>query len=74
MARWAMINPLRIWRNSHGLSQKEAAVRIGVKPMTLSRWERAKHFPHQKHWALIEEKTGIAASQLVEHVKAEAAS
>lgn len=61
-----MTNPLRIWRDKEELSQKDAAKRLGVTAMTLSRWERGNHFPHRKHWAAIEEKTGIAASKLVE--------
>jgi transcriptional regulator with XRE-family HTH domain len=62
-------NPLRVWRDDHKLSQKHAAKLIGVPPMTLSRWERGDHFPHKKHWQLIEDATGIAPSVLVEHVK-----
>lgn len=62
-------NPLKAWRDNHKLSQMQAAKLIGVPPMTLSRWERGDHFPHRKHWHLIEAATGIAASALVEHVK-----
>jgi DNA-binding XRE family transcriptional regulator len=62
-------NPLKVWRADHKLSQKHAAKLIGVPPMTLSRWERGDHFPHKKHWQLIESATGIAPSVLVKHVK-----
>jgi len=62
-------NPLKVWRANHKLSQKHAAKLIGVSTMTLSRWERGDHFPHKKHWQLIEDATKIAPSVLVDHVK-----
>jgi transcriptional regulator with XRE-family HTH domain len=62
-------NPLKAWRTDRKLSQKQVAKLIGVPPMTLSRWERGDHFPHKRHWTLIEDATGIAPSVLVSHVK-----
>jgi ribosome-binding protein aMBF1 (putative translation factor) len=67
-------NPLKAWRErdpAKKVPQEELAKLIGVKAMTVSRWERGSHLPNKKHWADIEKATGIAASQLVEHVKAE---
>lgn len=62
-------NPLKAWRTDRKLSQKQVAKLIGVPPMTLSRWERGDHFPHKKHWPLIEDATGIAPSVLVSYVR-----
>lgn len=62
-------NPLRIWRDNKKLSQEALAKLIGVRTMTVSRWERGNHLPNKKHWSKIEEATGIAASELVGHVK-----
>lgn len=62
-------NPIKAWRSKHQLSQKQTAKLIGVKAMTLSRWERGGHFPHKRHWQAIEDATGIPASELVVHAK-----
>ncbi len=66
-----MTHPLKSWRADLKLSQPEAGEKIGVNAMTLSRWERGEHLPHKKHWAKIEQETGIAPSVLIEHVKAQ---
>jgi len=67
-------NPLKVWRSDHKLSQKQLAKMLGVKTMTLSRWERGDNFPRKKHWPTIKEATGIAPSDLIDLVKqAEAA-
>jgi transcriptional regulator with XRE-family HTH domain len=65
----AMTNPLKAWRGRR--TQDEAGELLGVDAMTLSRWERGVHLPRKKHWAKIEEVTGITPSTLVEHMKAE---
>lgn len=51
------------------LSQEELADLIGVKAMTVSRWERGDHLPRRKRWPKIEEATGIAPSDFIGHVK-----
>lgn len=66
-------NPLKAWRDRKQLSQADLAVLLGVKAMTVSRWERGVLLPRKKLWPKIEETTGIVASQLVEHVKMEGA-
>lgn len=68
---WTMTNPLKAWRGER--TQDEAGELLGVDAMTLSRWERGVHLPRKKHWAKIEEVTGITPSTLVEHMKAEVA-
>jgi transcriptional regulator with XRE-family HTH domain len=65
-----MANHIKTRREELKLSQKELAERIGVEPMTVSRWERGNNLPNKKHWPKIEETTGIVPSQLVELVKA----
>jgi transcriptional regulator with XRE-family HTH domain len=64
-----MSHPLKNWRDNEKLSQPDAGVKLGVDAMTISRWERGEHLPHKRHWATIEEKTGIAPSELIGHVK-----
>lgn len=66
-------NPLKAWRNRKQLSQADLAVLLGVKAMTVSRWERGVLLPRKKLWSKIEETTGIVPTQLVEHVKTEGA-
>lgn len=67
-----MMHPLKSWRQRLELSQSEAAEKLGVDVMTVSRWERGNHLPNKKHWPRIAEVTEIAPSVLVEHVKTEA--
>ena len=64
-----MTHPLKSWRAGRKLSQPKAGEELGVDAMTVSRWERGEHLPHKKHWPIIEEKTGIAPSELIGHVK-----
>lgn len=64
-----MTHPLKAWRDDRKLSQEALADLFQVKTMTVSRWERGEHLPNKKHWAKIEEATGIAPPVLVEHVK-----
>ncbi len=62
-------NPLKAWRDAKELSQGQLGDLLGVKAMTISRWERGDHLPRKKHWSKIEEATGIAASELVGFMK-----
>jgi transcriptional regulator with XRE-family HTH domain len=64
-----MTHPLRSWRETQKLSQPKAGEKLGVDTMTISRWERGSHLPHKKHWAKIEQITGIAPAQLVNHLR-----
>jgi transcriptional regulator with XRE-family HTH domain len=64
-----MNNPLKKWRDDRKLSQVELGDLIGVDGMTISRWERGDHLPRKRHWLKIEEATGIAPSELIDHVK-----
>lgn len=64
-------NPLKVWRGKQKLSQQELAIELGVKAMTVSRWERGGHMPRKKYWPKIEETTGIVPSQLIGFVQAE---
>jgi transcriptional regulator with XRE-family HTH domain len=48
-----------VWqRTSLGLTQKEAALRIGVDQSTLARWERGVRVPEGKYAALVAEFLG----------------
>lgn len=69
-----MNNPLKMWREGQTpkISQEKLAELVGVKAMTVSRWERGSHLPNKRHWPKIEKTTGLAASQLVQFVKTEA--
>ena len=57
-------NPLSKWRRERDLSQEDLAALLGVRGMTVSRWERGSHFPRRKLWPVITEKTGITAADL----------
>jgi transcriptional regulator with XRE-family HTH domain len=69
-----MTHPLKAWRSQQGLTQPEASARLGVDPMSVSRWERGEHLPHKRHWPKIERVTGITPSMLVDYVKPEEAN
>ena len=45
---------LKALRINAGLDQKTASERIGVRPETLSNWERGKSFPNAKQISKIE--------------------
>ena len=46
-------------RVNAGLSQKEAALKIGVTKDTLGNWERGKSFPSTKYIPLIEKTYNV---------------
>ena len=46
---------LKAWRTNRGLTQEEAAKKLGVGASTLSKWERAKSFPNAIEIGKIEE-------------------
>lgn len=50
---------LKAWRDSDGLSQDEAGALIGVSGTAIQNWESGDHFPSNKRWRRIKEKTGI---------------
>lgn len=68
-----MQNPIKTRREELKLSQGEIAARVGVRAMTVSRWERGNNLPNKKHWPKIEEVMGITPSRLVECVQSEPA-
>jgi transcriptional regulator with XRE-family HTH domain len=59
-------NPLARWRREHELTQEDVAALLGVRGMTVSRWERGSTLPHRKIWPKIREKTGITPADLVD--------
>ena len=48
------------WRDSHGYSQWEAALKIGTQPSYISRWERGLSVPDVSSAADIEDGTAGA--------------
>lgn len=48
----------REWRDSQGLSQAEAAERIGVERLTVTRWEAGKNFPRPEQLRAIADLSG----------------
>lgn len=65
----AMTHPLKVWRDGLKLSQPEAAERLGVDAMTVSRWERGEHLPRRDQWSVIAITTGVSIAELVQHLK-----
>lgn len=43
---------IKFWRTARGVSQEEMAVRLGVDPSTLARWESGKREPRGR-WLLV---------------------
>lgn len=57
---------LRIAREALGLSQFDAAVKLGVTDKTVGKWERAQAKPTRKgHWAAIEEVYGVTRAEIL---------
>ena len=50
---------LRRWRDQEGLTQIDAAMRLGVNPSMWSRWESGAWRPSTRHAASLEQMTGI---------------
>ena len=67
-------HPFKKWRDAAGLTQVQAAKRMEVHSLTLSRWERGSHLPRKSHWPKIKEVTGITPSTLAPFVKQEDAA
>jgi DNA-binding transcriptional regulator YiaG len=62
-------NPLRLWRESSGLSQREAAVKIGVSRFLVSAWERNVIAPVERDHRAVCVVYGITLDELLEGVK-----
>lgn len=56
---------LKAARYNAGLRQSEAAELIGIKPQTLSSWERGKTIPNVKYIPKIEKAYSISYDELV---------
>lgn len=59
-------HPLRKFRDDNKLSQDDLARLLGVKSISVSRWERGVRSPRRRLWPTIREKTGIQAAELAE--------
>lgn len=59
-------SPIRQWRNDHNVTLAALADEIGVRIVTVWRWENGR-LPDRAFWARIEAVTGITAAQLVNH-------
>lgn len=55
---------LRVRRLQLGLTQEEAAERIGIKRDTYSRWEQGRNFPDIDHLRATQEAFGIELTDL----------
>lgn len=56
---------LKAARTNVGLTQREAADKIGVTVDTMSNWERAKSFPNALQIRRIEEVYGVPYDNLI---------
>ncbi len=62
-------HPLRSFREKLKISQDDLARLLGVKPISISRWERGTRVPARRLWPTIKEKTGIQPAQFVEFTR-----
>ena len=68
----ANMNPLKFYsplgrlRVKAGLSQDEAAKRLGIKPMTLSRWERGRHKISERMQQKLAELYAVSWNDIIE--------
>ncbi|MFH1594566.1 MAG: helix-turn-helix domain-containing protein [Candidatus Omnitrophota bacterium] len=49
-----MDNPVKSFRSRFKISVDDLAKKIGVSRMTIYRWEKAKHKPHNNHYEKLE--------------------
>src|SRR5262245_386024 len=49
MRAWIEKNPLRIWRYTHGISQRMGASIIGVNLHTIQSWEQGNAWPNEEN-------------------------
>jgi transcriptional regulator with XRE-family HTH domain len=59
-------HPIRRFRDGRGLSQDDLARLLGVKSITVSRWERGIRSPRRSLRPKIREVTGIQPSEIAE--------
>lgn len=61
-------------REELNLTQDELAAQLGVKGMTVSRWERGESLPRRKVWPKLQEITGVPIADLITEVSEKAES
>ena len=61
---------LRDWRKRDGITQAQAANRIGVSVTTISRWEAGEVVPRQQQLAAVRKVTrgAVGAVDFVKHI------
>lgn len=47
------------------LTQEELGAQLGVKGMTVSRWERGESLPRRKVWTKLQEITGLPIAEII---------
>jgi transcriptional regulator with XRE-family HTH domain len=65
----AMDSPLRRWRRSQHLTQRELAERCGVRFTTIARYEQRFRLPRGEQLEKLIEVTGLSADQLIRPVQ-----
>ena len=57
-------NPLKTWRQGQGLTQREAAARLGVTRACWQFWETGQRVPDWAHRRKLRAVTGVNADQI----------
>lgn len=65
-------HPITDWRKAEGLSQEDAAIRLGVSRWTITRMETGDYVPSWKLAKCLHEATGISLKRLRPDIFADA--
>jgi transcriptional regulator with XRE-family HTH domain len=65
MEHMAMDSPLRRWRRSQGLKQRELDARLGVPKGSIARWEQLLRVPSLDYLEKIADETGLAMEAIL---------
>ena len=57
-------HPLKSWRVAKGLTQDEAAQRVGVTKQCWSLWESGARVPHSQHMRKLMRECGVKPDQV----------
>jgi transcriptional regulator with XRE-family HTH domain len=65
MGLMAMDSPLRRWRRSQGLTQKQLAERLGVHMSTVAKYEQRFRVPREEELRTLADVTGLSLDAIL---------